>query len=84
MHEVGVLHRDLKPDNLMLSWDNKILKIIDFGIAADAKTNLIENESKVWLTTQAGTQMWQSPELREVVRRSYSQKSDFYACGLII
>lgn len=84
MHEVGVIHCGLKPDDLMLSWDHKILKIIDFGVAMDAKTNLIENESKVSLTTTLDSAKWLSPELREVVRRSYSRKSDYYACGLII
>ena len=84
MHKVGVLHRDLKPENLVLTKDLEQIKIIDFGIAVDTKLDLTKDDLKQKFTTQAGTDMWQSPELREPVRRGYTVKADFYSCGLLM
>ena len=64
MHKVGVLHRDLKPENLVLTEDLEQIKIIDFGIAVEAKgQDLTEENLKQKFTTQVGTIMWQAPEM---------------------
>jgi len=93
IHKVGVIHRDLKPENMIVNFDFSKLKIIDFGIAADTKPPPSKSaikrhqaEIKLIFSTNAGTQMWQPPELREVRTEGggYSFYSDYFGCGLII
>ena len=72
-HDRGVLHNDLKPDNILLTHDG-VLKIIDFGTA-----NLIHTElNEEYLI---GTPAYMSPEqLRGEV---LDERSDVYALGMI-
>jgi len=37
MHSLGVMHRDVKPENIFLSEDHKVLKLGDFGLARATK-----------------------------------------------
>ena len=46
MHESGILHRDLKPGNFLVSLDKKSLKIVDFGIATCFKSGRHHKEFK--------------------------------------
>ncbi|MBA2339093.1 MAG: protein kinase [Pyrinomonadaceae bacterium] len=56
-HASGVIHRDIKPQNLLLSTDKRILKIADFGVA---KIKLIEAAEGV--ITRVGTDIYAAPE----------------------
>lgn len=59
MHSIGIYHRDIKPENIVFDKDLQRAKFIDFGIAADAKVNLNEEEDlQRRFTTRAGTIMW--------------------------
>ncbi len=53
-HTCGVIHRDIKPQNLLLTGDKKIIKIADFGVA-----RLSQNDSPI---TRVGTNMYAPPE----------------------
>lgn len=77
-HEKGFVHRDLKPDNLMISHydsDNMQIKIVDFG---GAKWN---NPDKHADTTVVGTLGYQAPESLAVPA---TDQSDIYSIGCIL
>lgn len=54
--QLPLLFRDLKPPNLLLQEDGRILKIGDFGTACDAKT---------YMTNNKGSAAWMAPEVFE-------------------
>ncbi|HKO36381.1 MAG TPA: serine/threonine protein kinase [Pyrinomonadaceae bacterium] len=53
-HESGVIHRDIKPQNLLLTADHQIVKIADFGVA-----RLEASEGAI---TRVGTNIYAAPE----------------------
>ena len=71
-HEAGVVHRDLKPDNVMLSADGKVT-LMDFGIA-----KLI---GEMAAASYSGTPRYVSPE--QLIGLTQDQRSDIYSMGLI-
>ena len=75
MHQKQVFHRDLKPDNIMLTYKGNNVKIIDFGLAA--ADSLVDNLAK------AGTPKYAAPELMNRAT-DVDQRSDIYALGIII
>jgi serine/threonine-protein kinase len=83
-HEHGVIHRDLKPQNIFLSrgpWGEAIPKVLDFGVS-----KLVDDREAVALTgTQAmlGTVTYMSPEQARGAR-GVDARSDQYAIGLIL
>lgn len=76
VHEVGVLHRDLKPGNIMLRADNS-LAIIDFGLAkqSDLKAE-ITGTGEIF-----GTPYYMSPEQGH--GQELDVRSDLYSLGVI-
>lgn len=68
MHRKGILHRDLKLGNLLLSEDRTLLKIGDFGLAVKLSTYSEER------STMCGTPNYISPEV--VNRQPYGLASD--------
>lgn len=58
-HECGVIHRDIKPQNLLLTADKLIVKIADFGVA-----RLETNEGAI---TRVGTNIYSAPEHNPLV-----------------
>jgi serine/threonine protein kinase len=78
IHSKGVVHRDLKPDNVMVDASDNI-KLIDFGIAANAKSRRLTfaNFSKTM-----GTPDYISPE--QVKGKRGDARSDLYALGVML
>lgn len=65
-HEKGVIHRDIKPQNLLLKQDLKTVKIADFGVA-----RLTHGDSPI---TRVGTNMYAPPEHSPV----FAETGDVY------
>ena len=83
-HQRGVIHRDLKPDNIFVTTDHKgheILKIVDFGIAKIVDEHLVDG-----LTTKVGaivgTPAYMSPE--QALGEEIDGRADLYAVGIIL
>src|SRR5262245_46027068 len=58
-HKAGVIHRDIKPQNLLLTADHKIVKIADFGVA--------RIEATEGAITRVGTNIYSAPEHNPLV-----------------
>jgi serine/threonine protein kinase/Tfp pilus assembly protein PilF len=75
-HRLGVVHRDLKPQNIMIDKEGNA-KIMDFGIARSLEGKGVTGEGVV-----IGTPDYMSPE--QVDGKGVDQRSDIYAMGVIL
>lgn len=75
MNENQIIHRDIKPKNILLTDENRILKICDFGLAKN-KSGL----SRV--NTICGSPLYMAPEM--FYDKSYDETVDIWSVGIIL
>lgn len=75
LHEKGILHKDIKPSNLMQADDGRIV-LIDFGISST-----VDENSTVLITKTGMTPEYSAPE---TFRKVYLKESDYYALGITL
>jgi len=75
-HRVGVIHRDLKPGNIMRARDGRVL-VMDFGLARS-----LQGDGMTRTGTMLGTMEYMSPEQAQA--KDLDARSDIFTVGLIL
>lgn len=76
LHQNDIIHKDLKPSNIMLLDDNKSIAIIDFGISS-----VVEQGNTVLVTKTGMTPEYSAPE---TFRNLFLEESDYYSFGITL
>jgi tRNA A-37 threonylcarbamoyl transferase component Bud32 len=75
-HENGVFHRDIKPDNIMISQKTGVVKVMDFGIARVVESEMTATGSIL------GTPSYMSPE--QMSGEKVDGRSDVFSLGVVL
>ncbi len=76
-HQAGVIHRDVKPENIMLVQATGDVKMVDFGLARLGEDNNLTREGVI-----AGTLAYMAPE--QIRAEAMDYRVDIYALGIVL
>src|SRR5262245_39074711 len=85
-HQKGIIHRDLKSSNVMVTMIDGIAvpKVIDFGVAKAMGQQLTEKTLYTGFAQLVGTPMYMSPEQAEFSGVDVDTRSDIYSLGVLL
>jgi len=85
-HQKGVIHRDLKPTNIMVARSDTapVPKVIDFGVAKAIAQPLTERTLFTGFAQIIGTPLYMSPEQADLGNQDIDTRSDVYSLGVIL
>lgn len=84
VHAAGVLHRDVKPGNIIVPLEGDVLAcdralLSDFGLYLDLRERVSEGTARLRIGSTMGTALFQPPE--QLLGRSLSEAADLYGLG---
>lgn len=81
-HEAGIVHRDVKPRNIFIATqgDEEIVKLLDFGVARETKTRLVDDKTSSGLVLGSPSHM--SPE--QASSGEVDGRSDLWSLGVVL
>jgi tRNA A-37 threonylcarbamoyl transferase component Bud32/HAMP domain-containing protein len=78
-HRKGIVHRDVKPGNVMLTKDTNVVKVADFGICRMDNSDATQQTQ---VGSVLGTPHYMSPE--QVLGQKVDARSDLFAAGVVL
>jgi serine/threonine protein kinase/WD40 repeat protein len=85
-HQKGVIHRDLKPTNILVSQTDTapVPKVIDFGVAKATSQQLTDRTLFTHFSQIIGTPLYMSPEQADLGNQDVDTRSDVYSLGVVL
>lgn len=84
-HSRGIVHRDVKPSNILISSDGRTAKLLDFGVARIGESDPAGNDRQLARTMAGqmiGTPRYMSPE--QCLALPVDQRSDLFSLGAVL